>query len=90
MQSLRRSLFVPLHYWRTILLVSSVGLFMAAAFRDEAAVMLCTIACAFVFTDYERRRWIHVSPHYQMGDILLRLSLALSLTYWLAQKGYFS
>jgi uncharacterized membrane-anchored protein len=85
MQILRRSLFVPLHYWRTILLVSCVGLFVAEAFRDEVAVMLCTLACAFVFTDHERRRWISVSPHFQMGDILLRLSLALSLSYWLAQ-----
>jgi hypothetical protein len=82
---LRRPLFVPLHYWRTILLVSCVGLFMAAAFRDEIAVMLCTLASAFAFTGYERRRWVSVSPHFLMGDILLRLSLALSVTYWFAQ-----
>jgi hypothetical protein len=87
MQILRRPLFVSLHYWRTILLVSSVGLIVAQAFHDEVAVLLCTLACAFVFTGYERRRWITVSPHFQMGDILLRLSLALSLTYWLAQHG---
>jgi hypothetical protein len=85
MQLLRRPLFVPLHYWRTILLASSVGLFVAETFPDEVAVMLCTLASAFAFTGYERRRWISVSPHFQMGDILLRLSLALSLTYWLVQ-----
>jgi uncharacterized membrane-anchored protein len=85
MQILRRSLFVPLHYWRTILLVSCVGLFVAQTFRDEFAVLLCTLACAFVFTDYERRRWLSMSSHFHMGDILLRVSLSLSLTYLLTQ-----
>jgi len=85
MQSFRRSLFVPLHYWRTILLVACVAVFVAEAFRDSLAVMLCALASAFVFTGYERRHWIRVPPHFQMGDILLRLSLALSPAYWLAQ-----
>ena len=84
MHIFRRPLFVPLHYWRTILLASCVGMLVAGAFRDEVAVMLCTLACAFVFMDYERRRWISVSSHFQMGDILFRLGLALSLTYGLA------
>ncbi|HKE95443.1 MAG TPA: hypothetical protein VKB34_14110 [Povalibacter sp.] len=84
MQILRRSLIAPLHYWRTILLVSCVGFFVTEMFRDELAVMLCTTVCAFVFAGYERRRWISVSSDFHMGDVLMRLSLALAVTYWLS------
>jgi uncharacterized membrane-anchored protein len=81
MHLLRLPLFVPQHYWRSILLVSTVGLLVAATFRNEVAVMLCSLACAFVFMDYERRRWISVSSHFHTGDILFRLCLALTSTY---------
>ena len=79
-----RLFFVPLYYWRTILLTSSVALAVAAIFHDALAVMLSTLACAFVFMEYERRRWISVSVHFQMGDILFRVGLVLLLVFRLA------
>ena len=85
MQILFRPLFVPQHYWRTLLLVSCAGLLAAEVFRNDVVVLCCTVACAFVFIRYERRRWLSVSSRFQMGDILLRLSVALSFTYWLTQ-----
>ena len=76
-------LFLPHHYWRTILLASSVALLVAVVFHNPFALLLCTLAAAFVFIDYERRRWLSVSPQFRMGDVLFRISLVLLLTYQL-------
>ena len=82
MHSIRgRLLFVPLYYWRTILLASCAAIAVAAVFRDPLVLMLSTLACAFVFMGYEHRRWISVSAHFLMGDILFRVCLVLLLAY---------
>lgn len=83
MQILRHSLFAPLHYWRTIVLVWCVGLIVSLC-GDDVAVLLCTLASSFAFFGYERRRWISVSSHYQLGDVILRLSLAMLVAFFLA------
>jgi hypothetical protein len=80
---LRRSLLAPLHYWRTILLVLMVGLLVATIFRDAAAVLLSTLACAFAFSAYERRRWIVMSTETRAGEIFLRVGFAFAATYLL-------
>lgn len=86
MQTLRRPLLAPLYYWRTLILVLCVGLFLAEMFRDQIVLMLGTLACAFVFSGYEHRRWLCMTLHFRMGDILLRVILALSVTYSLGQR----
>ena len=86
MQALRRPLLVPVFYWRTILLLLCAGLLIAEVFRDQLAVMLSALACVFFFRRYECRRWVSVSTHFQMGDILFRLTLAMAVTFALAQQ----
>lgn len=86
MHALRRPLSASLYYWRTLLLVSCVGFALAATFRDEIVLMLGTLACTFVFSGYEHRRWLSVPPHFRMGDILLRVALALCVTYALGER----
>jgi uncharacterized membrane-anchored protein len=81
MQTLRYSRFAPLNYWRTIVLVMVVGFVIAAAFADQLAVLLGTLAAAFAFSAYERRRWISVSAQQRLGDAVLRLSLAMAVSY---------
>ncbi len=78
-----RSLCAALGYWRTILLVLSVGSVVAALFRDAIAVLLATLACAFVFSAYEHRRWISMPPDLLVGGITLRLTFAFASTYLL-------
>jgi len=78
---LSRTLFAPLHYWRTVLLVPIVGLSIAILFRDATAVLFSTLACAFVFSGYERRRWIVVPPQVRVVAMVLRLSFAFAVTY---------
>lgn len=82
MNESRRSLFAPLFYWRTILLVFIVGLLVTTLFRDATAILLTTLGCAFVFSAYERRRWIVMPADLQAGDILVRVSLAVASTYF--------
>jgi uncharacterized membrane-anchored protein len=77
----RVSLFSPLQYWRTILLVLTVGFLIATLFRDAIAVLLSTLVCAFVFSAYERRRWIVMPSELQAADIALRVALAFAFTY---------
>jgi hypothetical protein len=83
MQTLRHPRFAPLNYWRTILLVVIVGFVVAVAFADQLAVLLSTLAAAFAFSAYERRRWISEPAHQRLGDAVLRLSLAMSVSYLL-------
>ncbi len=80
----RRSLFAPIHYWRTILLVLIVGVSMSALFRDAIAMLLSTLASAFVFSAYERRRWIVMPTELWAADIVFRLGLAFAVTYLLS------
>lgn len=76
-----RSLRAPLYYWRTILLVLIVGSVVAMLFRDAIAVLFSALACAFVFSPYERRRWISMPADLLAGDIVLRLAFAFASTY---------
>jgi hypothetical protein len=78
---LRRSLGAPLHYWRTIFLVLFVGVLVAAIFRDAIAVLLSTLASAFVFSAYERRRWIVVPAETRAQEIFLRVGFAVAAAY---------
>lgn len=78
---LMRSLCAPFRYWRTGLLVLIVGSLVATIFRDAIAVLLCTLASAFVFSRYERRRWISMPTELLAGDVVLRLAFALAATY---------
>jgi hypothetical protein len=78
----RRALLLPFHYWRTILLVLIVGMLVATIFQDATAVLFSTFACAFAFNSYERRRWIVMPTDARAGDIVLRLSLALAVTFF--------
>lgn len=84
---LRRSMVVPLHYWRTVLLVLCAGFTVSAALHDATAVLLSTIACAFVFGGYERRRWIIVPTELIATDVFVRIALAFGVTYLLAGSG---
>ena len=76
-----RSLSAPLRYWRTVLLVLIVGSVVAALFRDAIAVLFSALACAFVFSTYERRRWIVMPREMLAGDVALRLAFAFAMTY---------
>lgn len=76
-----RSLCALLRYWRTVLLVLIVGSIVAALFRDAIAVLFSALACAFVFSAYERRRWIQMPNDLLVGDIALRLAFAFASTY---------
>ena len=79
MQSvLRRSLFAPLHYWRTLALVLIVALAVTRIFQDVIAVLLSSVACAFVFRHHENRRWLVMSTEGLIGDIALRLLVAFT------------
>ena len=77
---LRRSLFAPLQYWRTMGLVLIVAFAVTSVFRDVLAVLLSTLACAFVFRPYEQRRWIAIFMEASVGYIVLRLILAFAAT----------
>jgi len=88
--SLSRSLKAPLTVWRTVLLTFVVGSLVAIASRSAIAVMCATLACAFVFSAYERRYWMRVPRHQQMRDIALRLGLALTATYVLSATQFLS
>ena len=79
------SRFEPLYYWRTFLLVPAVGLLIVAAFQDQTAALLGTVAAAFVYYRHEHRRWIEVPAHMHLADALVRLSLAFTVT-WLAGR----
>lgn len=85
-REVRRSLFAPLHYWRTITLVLVVGLAMSLIFRDALVVLFTTLASAFVFSGYERRHWIVMPTQLQAGDCIVRLSLAIGATYVLVSR----
>jgi len=76
MQSALRSLFTPLHYWRTLTLVITVAVLIARIFQDITAVLLCTSACAFVFSSHENRRWIVLPTDRRVGDTIVRLLIA--------------
>ena len=80
MQTLLRPLIAPIAYWRTLLLVPAVGLFIDTVFHDRLAVLLSTLACAFIFRSYERRRWIHAPAELLSGDVILRLGLVFVVT----------
>ncbi|MBB6096041.1 hypothetical protein HNQ60_004932 [Povalibacter uvarum] len=80
MQTLLRPLVAPAAYWRTLLLVPSVGLLVDTVFQDRLAVLLSTLACAFIFRGYERRRWIHAPAEFLSGDVILRLGLVFVVT----------
>lgn len=77
---LRRSLLAPVFYWRTVLLVMIVGLMVTTLIRDMVAVLLSSVACAFVFSSYERRRWVVMPTELQAGDVVARLAIAFVAT----------
>ena len=80
MQTLLRPLVAPIAYWRTLLLVPSVGLLVDTVSQDRLAVLLSTLACAFIFRRYERRRWIHTPAEWLNGDVIFRLGLVFVVT----------
>ena len=82
--SLSRSLKAPLSVWRTVMLTFVVGALVAAASHSAIAVMCATLACAFVFSAYERRYWVRMPRHRQVRDVALRFGLALTATYVLS------
>jgi len=81
-------LAAPLHYWRSILLVYFVGLFVSAISTDVIAVLLAVSAAAFFFRYYELRRWIDVPAHLTIVDVLTRLSLAFAWTFTLTSTDF--
>jgi hypothetical protein len=73
---LLRSLSAPLRLWRTTLLMILAGYAVARLSGDALAVLCTTIACAFVFSAFERREWITMPAHVRLGDVVARISLA--------------
>jgi hypothetical protein len=75
-----RSLLAPLRLWRTILLMIVMDWTVARLSHDAFAVLCSSIACAFVFSAFERREWIVMPAHIYAGDIAARVSLASVVT----------
>ncbi|MFL6548676.1 MAG: hypothetical protein ACJ8OJ_08255 [Povalibacter sp.] len=84
---LLRSLLSPLRLWRTILLVTAVGFAVATFSGDALAVFCSTLACAFVFSTFERREWIVMPAQVEAGDLAVRISLAVIATLVLCSSG---
>jgi hypothetical protein len=82
--SLSRWLKAPFSVWRTVMLTFVIGALVAVVSRSAIAVMCATLACAFVFSAYERRYWLRMPRHHQMRDVALRFGLALTATYVLS------
>ena len=72
-----RSLLSPLWLWRTMLLVFIVGSLIARLSGDATAVLLISLACAFVPRKFERRRWIEMPMETQAADLMARIFIAL-------------
>ncbi len=68
----------PLRLWRTILLMSGVGLVTARLSGDAIVVLCATGLCAFAFSGFERREWIEMPAHVLAGDVLVRISLVFT------------
>ena len=85
---LRRSLVAPFTLWRTMLLVFVAGLFVARISQDATAVLLISMACAFVLSGFERRRWIVMSMQTHAADFAGRIIIALFCTYLICNTQY--
>jgi hypothetical protein len=77
---LLRSLLSPLRLWRTIFLMIAMDSTVARFSQDAFAVLCSSVACAFVFSAFERREWIVMPAHVYAGDIAARISLAFAVT----------
>ena len=89
MQAELRSLLVaPFTLWRTMLLVFVTGLLVARISQDATAVLLISMACAFVLSGFERRRWIVISMQTHAADFAGRVIIALLFTYLICNTQY--
>jgi hypothetical protein len=76
-----RSLLSPLRLWRTMLLMLAVGSAIVTISPDAIAVLCSTSACAFVFSRFERREWIHMPVDAYAADVVTRFSAAFLATW---------
>jgi hypothetical protein len=68
-----------LNYWRTILLILVTSIAVANLCHDPMVVILATTAAAFLFSHFERRRWLEVPFQVLITDIMSRVMIS---TVW--------